>query len=88
MAKDFSLKDLLCAVIKADGTYAGAPCLSWEEAIELSNQYEGSKIFFLEYDGSQDEDDNELSVIDDVEPFDIDDDYGFDPYLGEYTYDC
>lgn len=22
------------------------------------------------------------------EPFDIDDDFGFDPYMGEYTYDC
>lgn len=24
----------------------------------------------------------------DYEPFDIDDDFGFDPYMGEYTYDC
>lgn len=22
------------------------------------------------------------------EPYDIDDDFGFDPYMGEYTYDC
>jgi hypothetical protein len=24
----------------------------------------------------------------DYEPFDIDDDFGFDSYMGEYTYDC
>lgn len=24
----------------------------------------------------------------DYEPFNIDDDFGFDPYMGEYTYDC
>ena len=24
----------------------------------------------------------------DYEPADIDDDFGFDPYMGEYTYDC
>ena len=29
------------------------------------------------------EDDDE-----DYEPFDIDSDFGFDPYMGEYTYDC
>lgn len=29
------------------------------------------------------EDDDE-----DYEPADIDDDFGFDPYMGEYTYDC
>ena len=32
--------------------------------------------------GSDDDDDE------DYEPTDIDDDCGFDPYLGEYTYDC
>lgn len=30
-----------------------------------------------------DDDDDE-----DYEPADIDDDCGFDPYMGEYTYDC
>lgn len=24
----------------------------------------------------------------DYEPYDIDSDFGFDPYMGEYTYDC
>ena len=33
--------------------------------------------------GSDDEEDDE-----DYEPDDIDDDCGFDPYMGEYTYDC
>ena len=79
MARDFGWVDLLWAVIKADGTYAGAPCLSQEEARELSNQHKGSKIFIMEYDNTQDDDD---------EPYDIDDDRGFDPYMGEYTYDC
>ena len=31
----------------------------------------------------EEEDDDE-----DYEPDDIDDDFGFDPYMGEYTYDC
>lgn len=25
---------------------------------------------------------------DDDEPYDIDSDFGYDPYMGEYTYDC
>lgn len=34
-------------VIKKDGSYAGAPCESEEEARELSNQHEGSTIFTI-----------------------------------------
>lgn len=79
MARDFGWVDLLWAVIKADGTYAGAPCFSWEEARELSNQHKGSKIFIMEYDNTQDDDD---------EPYDIDNDCGFDPYMGCFSDDC
>lgn len=35
-----------------------------------------------------DEDGFEVEDYDDYEPFGIDDDFGFDPYMGEYTYDC
>lgn len=35
-------------VIKADGTYAGIPCETEEEARELSNQHEGSKVHKIE----------------------------------------
>ena len=36
------------AVIKADGTYAGIPCTSYEEAKELSVQHEESIIYRME----------------------------------------
>ena len=32
-------------VINKDGTYAGLPCLHFEEARELANQQEGRQIF-------------------------------------------
>lgn len=53
MARDFGwYDDNLWAVIKADGTFAGAPCVSLEEATELANQHEGSHVYNLciEYD--------------------------------------
>lgn len=75
--KDFDWNDKLWAVIKDDGIFAGAPCTSWEEARELATQHEGARIFYLE-----DED------PDYEEPEDIDDDMGFDPYLGCFTDDC
>lgn len=45
---DFDWTLPLWVVIKQDGTYAGVPCESWEEARELSAQHEGSKIFEVE----------------------------------------
>ncbi len=86
MARDFDWLDRLYAVVKEDGTFAGIPCTNFEEAKELSAQHEGSHIYIMALD-----DDNELEVYDDnydFEPSNIDDDCGFDPYMGEYTYDC
>lgn len=40
----------LYAVVKEDGTFAGVPCLSWEEAAILAAGHEGSRIFKLTYD--------------------------------------
>lgn len=75
--RDFAWTDTLYCVIKDDGTFAGVPCLSYEEARELSNQHEGSMIY-------------EMSpTLDDTdEDWDFDEDCGFDPYLGCYTDDC
>lgn len=82
MARDFDWLGTLYAVVKEDGTFAGTPCTNFEEAKELSAQHEGSYIYVMALD-----EDNELEVYDD-EPANIDDDCGFDPYMGEYTYDC
>lgn len=79
--RDFDWFDELYAVIKEDGTFAGRPCVSLEEARELANQHEGSHIYYLQYDNSNFEDD-------DYEPWDIDDDYGYDPYMGCFSDDC
>jgi hypothetical protein len=79
--RDFDWFDELYAVVKEDGSFAGVPCTSLEEARELSAQHEGSKIFLMQYD-------NENFCDYDDEPANIDDDFGFDPYMGEYTYDC
>lgn len=84
MVRDFGWHDALWAVIKEDGTFAGVPCTSYEEARELASQHEGSHVFDLLIDY----DDDTERYPDDYEPLDIDDDFGFDPYLGEYTYDC
>ena len=40
--------DMIYVVINPDGTYAGAPCLTWEEARELAAQREGRRIFNLD----------------------------------------
>lgn len=45
--RDFDWTDFLFAVVKADGSFAGAPCLSFEEARELASNHEGSRIFRL-----------------------------------------
>ncbi len=48
--RDFDWFDELFAVVKEDGTFAGVPCVTLDEAIELHNQHEGSKIFLMKYD--------------------------------------
>ena len=35
-------------VLNADGTYAGRPCFSWEEAEELLAQDEGRHAYILD----------------------------------------
>lgn len=52
--KDFDyLQDLWC-VVKEDGTFAGVPCTSAEEAYDLSCQYDGSAIYRMKYDWDTD----------------------------------
>ena len=48
--RDFEWTDALWLVVKDDGTYAGRPCLSWEEARELAAQHEGAHIFAVDGD--------------------------------------
>lgn len=48
--RDFEWGQQLWCVVKDDGRYAGVPCLSYEEARELSAQHEGSKIFKLMFE--------------------------------------
>mgnify|MGYP003304016801 CR=1 FL=1 len=43
--RDFFYDDALWCVVKDDGKFAGIPCLTYEEALELSNQHENSAIF-------------------------------------------
>ncbi len=52
--KDFGWLDDLWCVIKADGTFAGVPCRTAEEALELSAQHDGSGIFRMYYDWETD----------------------------------
>ena len=83
--RDFEWNDKLFAVIKENGSFAGIPCLTFEEAREISLQHKGSHIYIMALD-----DNDEIDVYDDedYEPADIDDDCGFDPYLGCFTDDC
>ena len=46
--RDFEWDDCLWAVVKEDGTFAGVPCLSREEAKELAIQHEGSHIYAMD----------------------------------------
>jgi hypothetical protein len=52
--RDFNWLDELWCVIKEDGTFAGIPCRSEEEAIELSRQHYLSGIYKLNYDWDAD----------------------------------
>ena len=77
--RDFDWLDELYCVVKEDGTFAGVPCRSFEEAVELSSQHEGSKIFNMYLDN--------YSVWEE-EDYNCDDDMGYDPYMGCFTDDC
>lgn len=44
---DYVYDGELWAVINPDGTFAGVPCHSWEEARELANAREGRVIWGL-----------------------------------------
>lgn len=52
--RDFEWTQALWCVVKADGHFAGIPCVSAEEAYELSVQHEGSAIYKMEYDWETD----------------------------------
>ncbi len=75
--RDFNWEQTLWAVVKNDGSFAGVPCTGYDEACDLAAQHEGAKVFQLcpEFDF-------------DDEPDNIDDDCGFDPYEGCFTFDC
>ena len=45
--RDFDWTDALYAVVKDDGSFAGIPCLSLDEAKELASNHEGSQIYRL-----------------------------------------
>ena len=77
--RDFDWFDELYCVVKEDGTFAGVPCRSIEEAIELSDQHEGSKIFDMRLDNES---------LWDYNDYNCDDDVGYDPYMGCYTDEC
>ena len=66
-------------VINANGTYAGVPCVTYEEARELAAQQEGRRIFEIWL-----EDDDP----DECDDWDYNEDMGFDPYMGCYSDDC
>lgn len=43
--RDFNWTDKLYCVVKEDGTFAGVPCRTIEEAYDLATQHDYSKIF-------------------------------------------
>lgn len=77
--RDFGWLDELYCVVKEDGTFAGTPCRSIEEAIELSGQHEGSMIYEMKLDNES---------LWEYEDYNCDDDTGYDPYMGCYTDEC
>ena len=45
--RDFDWTDVLFAVVKDDGSFAGILCISLDEAKELANNHEGSRVYRL-----------------------------------------
>ena len=50
--RDWSPWQELHCVVKDNGEFAGVPCLSYEEAEQLSFEHEGSMIFKMTYDNN------------------------------------
>lgn len=50
--RDFNWTEELYCVVKDDGTFAGVPCRSIEEAIDLATQHDKSAIFEMNFDGT------------------------------------
>lgn len=84
-------------VLNPNGTYAGIPCETWEEARELAAAAPDRTIYRLEPECEEEEEERwpyvKTGWDDDAEDEDYllgneDDDCGFDPYLGCYTDDC
>lgn len=53
---------MIWIVINPDGTYAGVPCLTWEEARELVAQKKGRRVFNLD-PNEEDVTENENGLI-------------------------
>lgn len=50
--RDFNWTDELYCVVKENGTFAGVPCRSIEEAIDLATQHDHSAIFEMKFYGT------------------------------------
>lgn len=86
--RDFSYDREVWCVVKADGTFAGVPCLSWGEARELSAQHEYSWIYAMCADPNGEVTLEDDDFDDDFDNYCDDDEMGFNPYAGCYDYDC
>ena len=78
-------------VINVNGTYAGIPCVTYEEARELAAQQEGRKIFEIWVEDDDNDEDDYFEESDRCWDEDLEDDYsemGYDPYTGCYSDDC
>lgn len=81
---------MMWAVVKENGHFAGVICESWEEARELAAQEEGRMIWVMvpDPDGTVTATEADEEGDEDYEPANIDDDCGYDPYMGCFTDDC
>ena len=57
--RDFEWDRKLWCVVNDDGSFAGVPCLAWEEARELSINHDGSRIYEMTLDKDQVHNDEE-----------------------------
>ena len=46
--EELKTRNMIWIVINSDGTYAGVPCITWEEARELVAQKEGRRVFNID----------------------------------------
>lgn len=84
----------LMNVTKED-IYDEAYWAGFEEAMKIANiqineaYWQGYNEAREAYDGTSDDDYEEPEDLENlIDPDDVDDDFGFDPYMGCYTYDC